>query len=210
MMSPFERRYQHLAGTAGTWFDPAVQASVAEDWKSRVAKAGQSPGRLIEFGCGTGENLEALRLLGWETEGLEIAESAVGILRSRYPEIAALVADLGQRLDPPPMAADIVLDGDCYHFQIGPRRPIFLQNVRQCLRPGGWFILSTNLFSEDLPIPDLDRDQRISYIGGHPTNYWATEWEVLGELVSAGFRVERLEIVQRDFTSLVAWATLDT
>src|SRR5262249_2893147 len=44
----------------------------------------QTPGRLLDFGCGAGDFLLCMQALGWAVTGLDMAQSAVTRIREQY------------------------------------------------------------------------------------------------------------------------------
>jgi 2-polyprenyl-3-methyl-5-hydroxy-6-metoxy-1,4-benzoquinol methylase len=49
-----------------------------------VRQQRQSPGKLMDVGCGNGQFLRAIRRLGWHVEGVEMSENAAIHCRDRY------------------------------------------------------------------------------------------------------------------------------
>jgi SAM-dependent methyltransferase len=52
----------------------------------QLARAGVSPGRLLELGCGTGRHAVALAGFGWTVDGLDLSEVMVSQARKRATE----------------------------------------------------------------------------------------------------------------------------
>lgn len=94
-------------------------------------------GRLMDVGCGSGEQLHLARMLGWDVEGIEMDPQAVRAARSRGLKVKegtyeALLDMKGQ------------FDGMiCSHVLEHVYRPLeLLDLINQALRPGGLLIIS--------------------------------------------------------------------
>jgi ubiquinone/menaquinone biosynthesis C-methylase UbiE/diadenosine tetraphosphate (Ap4A) HIT family hydrolase len=169
---------------------PAVLALIG-------AAAGQ---RILDVGCGGGHYLAALLDAGARVVGVDGSAELLARARARLGDEVQLVH--GDLNEPLPMLADRSFDGVVlalvYHHI--DHRAGLLSELRRVLKPGGWMVLSTSH-----PVSDWFQ------AGG---SYFAVKkvttvidrrgarWEVpfwrmpltvlLDEILSAGFRLERL------------------
>lgn len=203
----FESRHQHNIAAGSGWCPADFQAEVLEALTERLARTGLNGGRLIEFGCGTGENVRGFIDQGWEVAGLELSPSAVEEARRRGPgEFYCFDLSVPLTVDLPP--ADVVLDGYAYHFQIGGARPVYLGNARRCLKPGGWLILNSHVGAPTSESVDYDPTSKTSSMTGVAMNYHADLEELEDELRAAGFEVMDSEVYEGQVRIGVVWARL--
>jgi SAM-dependent methyltransferase len=203
----FEARHKQNVEAGSAWSPPDFQAEVLEALRERVARTGLSGGKLIEFGCATGEIVRGFLERGWEATGVDISPTAVAAARERGPG-EFLVHDLSQPLAASLGPFDVVLDGYAYHFQIGDARKVYLANARRCLRPDGWLVLNSNVGDPMSDLIDFDPETRVSRMDGVPMNYYAELSELEDELREAGFAVVESEVFEGQARIGVVWATL--
>src|SRR5260370_33333187 len=103
----------YTAGTAGAWAIGRPQAAFA-----RLADGGRLPGRLLDAGCGTGENALLAASRGADVTGIDVAPTAIARARAKASERGltarfevADALDLG-RLS---LTADTVIDSGVFH-----------------------------------------------------------------------------------------------
>jgi len=151
--------------------------------------------RLVEFGCGAGNNLIDLAQKGWQVSGIDISPFAIEWAREKVTAlgIAAdlLVADLTHELPWEQPPADVVLDGHCLHCIITDDRVTFLRNVRNVLKPGGIFIIHSMCGDPHLPIGKCAFDSRTRCLMHKDIalRYFGEPDSILAELAAAGFTV---------------------
>jgi SAM-dependent methyltransferase len=102
---------------------------------------------VLDVGVGTGFYVDQWRALGvGQIVGLDITETAVAHLRSAYPEMEFLVADVGG--ESVPLAAgsfDVVSAFDVlFHIVDDERYSRAMRNIFGLLKPGGSFVWSDN------------------------------------------------------------------
>jgi 2-polyprenyl-3-methyl-5-hydroxy-6-metoxy-1,4-benzoquinol methylase len=99
----------------------------------------QSPGRLVDIGCGPGVLLDSARARGWEVHGLDLSSYAVEIARSYYN----LTIVEGELLEAafPSEHFDVVTMDDFLEHTTNPREIIV--EAARILRPGGLIAIST-------------------------------------------------------------------
>jgi SAM-dependent methyltransferase len=105
--------------------------------------------RVLDVGTGTGVYVEEWHRWGAaQVTGLDITERAVDRLRLAFPQSRFIQADIGEPSLPAEMqnGYDVVSAFDVlFHIVDDERYQQALENVRNALRPGGWFLYSDNL-----------------------------------------------------------------
>lgn len=110
----------------------------------RLADAGLITGRVLDAGCGTGENALMLAARGLEVTGIDAASSAIAAAREKAAARALAVqfevwdalrlGDLGRQFDS-------VVDSALFHVFDDERRAVYVQSVAAVVRPGGRLFL---------------------------------------------------------------------
>lgn len=117
-----------------------------------LEESGRIAGKVLDVGCGTGENALFLAGRGHETWGVDFAPTAIDRAREKSRERGVPVrfevqnalelADLPERFD-------TAIDSGLFHTFLDPHRPIYAGQLRAVLRPGGRCYLMC--FSEKEP-----------------------------------------------------------
>lgn len=99
--------------------------------------------RLLDLGCGKGHLLVMIKQHFPELEcaGMDISESAIGMLKETVPQVTWMAADIQQPLDPSRHGTfDLVICSEviehCEHVT-----PI-LENILRLTRPGGYILIT--------------------------------------------------------------------
>jgi ubiquinone/menaquinone biosynthesis C-methylase UbiE len=128
----------------------------------RLEAEGEIVGRVLDVGCGTGENALHFARAGHPTWGIDFARNAVERARAKAAERHLSVEfRTGSALELPKLGErfDTVTDSGLFHTLLDPHRPVYSESVRNALKPRGrFFVLS---FSEDEPT-DWGGPRRIS------------------------------------------------
>jgi cyclopropane fatty-acyl-phospholipid synthase-like methyltransferase len=118
----------------------------------RLEEAGAIVGRVIDIGCGTGENSCYLASRGHPVRGVDLAPTAIAKARekarARGLRVEFRVAD-ALALGSPRPRFDAALDCGMFHTLSDPDRPRYVESVGKVVRPGGR--LSLLCFSEREP-----------------------------------------------------------
>jgi ubiquinone/menaquinone biosynthesis C-methylase UbiE len=110
----------------------------------RLVEAGRIAGRVIDLGCGTGENAISFATAGLEVVGIDGSSEAIRQAREKAQnrgvsvrfEVADVV-DLGEHRT----SFDTATDSGVFHVFDDDDRPRYERSVRGVLRPGGHLFL---------------------------------------------------------------------
>jgi 2-polyprenyl-3-methyl-5-hydroxy-6-metoxy-1,4-benzoquinol methylase len=117
------------------------EAYAWDEWFGSILTAQAMDGkRILELGCGPGHLSNWLQKKGHEVIAADLSEVAIGIAKSRYPDIPFLVLD----------AQDTGFQGSCFQLVLGietiehlPYPSKHLQEVYRILDRDGTYILKT-------------------------------------------------------------------
>jgi SAM-dependent methyltransferase len=136
--------------SSGNWFDQAYHGTPPWDIGRpqpgivRLADQGEIRGRVLDIGCGTGENALFLAQLGFDVVGIDAAPTAIGKARvkARARGITAhfQVADalnLPAAEDP----FDTVIDMGLFHVFPDEARAPYRESLARVLRPDGTYFM---------------------------------------------------------------------
>jgi cyclopropane fatty-acyl-phospholipid synthase-like methyltransferase len=126
----------------------------------RLVEAGEIAGRVIDVGCGTGENALMAAAHGLDVVGIDVATTAVERARSKAAErglaersmaVAFEVWDALEldRLTERTGAFDNAIDSAVFHTFSDDERPRYAESVAAAVKPGGRLFLMC--FSEQEP-----------------------------------------------------------
>jgi cyclopropane fatty-acyl-phospholipid synthase-like methyltransferase len=117
-----------------------------------LLEASRITGRVIDLGCGSGENAIAIAMAGLEVVGVDGSPEAIRQARGKAQERGvsirfdiADVLDLGEHRQ----SFDTATDSGVFHVFDDEDRPRYAHSVRGVLRPGGHLFLLC--FSERQP-----------------------------------------------------------
>jgi SAM-dependent methyltransferase len=105
------------------------------------------PGRVLEYGCGCGNNLLLFAAFGWDVTGVDLSDSAVADARHNL-EGAGTIIQCDLSVDSPVLAHrifDAVLMPSVNYYL---PRASFIRVLEQCrrhIRPGGMFFIRSRL-----------------------------------------------------------------
>jgi cyclopropane fatty-acyl-phospholipid synthase-like methyltransferase len=149
-------------------WDEAYRRGIAPPWDIgrpqpafvRLVEAGEIAGRVIDVGCGTGENALMAAAHGLEVVGIDVATTAVERARSKAAERGLVqrsmavdfevwdaleLARLTERIG----VFDSAIDSAVFHTFSDEERPVYAESVAAAVRPGGGLFLMC--YSEQEP-----------------------------------------------------------
>lgn len=198
----YEQRYRQCReqGLTG-WFNGQALDDVLSrlDERMRAAYLPRS-GRVLEMGCGAGDQSLRLAQQGYDVAGVDIAPTSVAwanekahIRGSKVDFRVGDVCDLNGFAD---AYFDIVLDGNCLHFVIGADRRRLLHSARRVLKPGGWLLITSVCDDPNNTndAPNYDPQTRCYVQDGVVYTYQGLADEICKEVHAAGFEIVWQEI----------------
>jgi SAM-dependent methyltransferase len=180
------------------WFDSQGIADVVSKLKARLARLESLGSKVLEVGCGAGDQSIALSQMGFCVTGVDVSPTAIEWAKEKADAngltIAFLEGDVRDLHAFPDNDFDWVLDGCCWHF-ICERREAFLQSVLRVLKPAGLF-MAQSVCGEPEPMPGMeyDREKRMQYIDGAPVTYFGEPETLLDSLTETGFEILKWEV----------------
>jgi SAM-dependent methyltransferase len=121
----------------------------------RLAESGDIVGRVIDVGCGTGENALMLAARGHEVVGVDVSRAAIE-RAARKAEARRILADfiVGDALELADLVAttrafDTAIDSGVFHTFADQDRDAYVRAVASAVKPGGRLFLMA--FSEHEP-----------------------------------------------------------
>jgi cyclopropane fatty-acyl-phospholipid synthase-like methyltransferase len=118
----------------------------------RLAESGQITGRVLDVGCGTGENILYLAERGLTATGIDGAPTAIRKAKAKAKrrglQVRFEVADaLDLQVPEPPY--DTIIDSGLFHVFSDEERGRFRDSLGRVIRPGGTYYLMC--FSDEQP-----------------------------------------------------------
>jgi SAM-dependent methyltransferase len=101
-------------------------------------------GRILEAGCGLGMYVLALRVRGYDAEGVESGAETVKMVRERYPDLPIRVGDVTCMEVPEKYYSGYISLGVMEHSINGPE--LFIEEAYRVLRDDGVAIISVPSF----------------------------------------------------------------
>jgi SAM-dependent methyltransferase len=128
-------------------------------WAQDAGRALLRPGAPVAVaGCGLGNDVAAMRRLGFEAIGLDVCPSAIAGARQRFPEHAASF-QLADLMDLPSSLRDrFELVVEVHTLQSLPPacRPALAVGIASLLRPGGLVLAIARGRADERPLDELD------------------------------------------------------
>jgi ubiquinone/menaquinone biosynthesis C-methylase UbiE len=140
------------------WFDAAYQGTPPWDIGRpqpaivSLYETGRIAGKVLDVGCGTGENALYLAQRGLEVVGIDGAPRAIAMARAKRKARGLKVRfDVADALDLPLQERpfDTVIDSGLFHVFSDEERPRLRQSVGRVIKPGGTYLMMC--FSEREP-----------------------------------------------------------
>jgi SAM-dependent methyltransferase len=143
--SRFEEAYAENSPAPGPWDIPGPQPLI-------VQSADQITGRVLDAGCGSGENALFLASKGQDVTGIDFVETAIAVAKkkaeSRGIKVRFLVKDALTLVDWDEQFDNIV-DSAVYHVFSDEEAMVYIAGLAHLLKPGGRLFLIC--FSDEEP-----------------------------------------------------------
>jgi ubiquinone/menaquinone biosynthesis C-methylase UbiE len=154
-------------------------------------------GKLLELGCGAGDQILWFSDKGYEAYGVDIAPTAIAWAiekaEERNLEADFRVGNVLELKDYQDNFFDIVLDGACFHCIIGEDRTHFLVSAKRVLKPEGIFFIQTmcaeKITDKMIKYYDMDPQSRCQIKDGLAVRYVGRAEDILSEIREAGFHI---------------------
>ena len=213
----YESRYQRCREQQRTgWFHGQDLDDVLSSLTKRMqAERLPRTGRVLEMGCGAGDQSLLLAASGYDVAGVDIAPTSIAWANEKAAQRGLKadfrvgdVCDLNGFVD---AGFDIVLDGNCLHFVIGDDRSKFLQSAYRVLKPGGWLLITSICCTLDdcVTAPGYDPATRCYMQDGIAYTYQGLADDIHNEVLTAGFKVVWQEVAPGVPDEAAAFLRLD-
>ncbi len=109
-----------------------------------LADAGKLHGRVLDVGCGTGEQVLLAASRGADAMGVDVAELAIQRARAKATQRGiSAVFEVGDalHLDRLSRQFDVITDSGVFHVFDDEERPVYINSLRSALRPGGMYYM---------------------------------------------------------------------
>jgi SAM-dependent methyltransferase len=173
----------HFSPQVYNWAERGALGWFEEPFTSYLPRQG----RILEAGCGLGQYVLALRVRGYNAEGVEWGAETVKAVRALYPDLPIRVGDVTRLEVPDGYYSGYISLGVVEHRQEGPEA--FLQEACRVLEPGGVALISVPYLH---PLRRLKA--RLGLYRGRPDGldfyqYAFTEADFTALLQAAGFKI---------------------
>jgi SAM-dependent methyltransferase len=125
-------RWWHLSGPS-----PELISALDEGWLP-------PSGRALDIGCGLGSEVGYLASAGWQVVGIDVSEVAIARAAAGHRDASFARADV-RRLPFGRHCFDAALDRGCFHYLPPDDRPVYADELRRVLKPGGKLLLRPSL-----------------------------------------------------------------
>jgi 2-polyprenyl-3-methyl-5-hydroxy-6-metoxy-1,4-benzoquinol methylase len=156
--------------------------------EAAINAIGESPKRVLDFGCNMGAASKALAASGHRVVGVDISEPAVLVARSRVPTARFEVIDSESSLPFQDASFDVCFSTEVIEHLFDVRG--FVREICRVLVPGGLFLITTPYHGwlKNLLIITGNFDRHFSPTGGHIRFFSRKSLSTC--LDANGFRVE--------------------
>lgn len=152
-------------------------------------------GRVLEIGCGAGQNSIELAKRGYQVVGIDFSPMAVEWAQRNAEHencvVEFKVADVSDLSAFPADSFDLVFDGNCLHCLSGDIRTSALSEIHRVLKPGAIFFVSSMISDEEASaFPEtFDVRTRILFDSGLPCRFVPTSQFIEEEIENSGFHI---------------------
>jgi len=108
--------------------------------------------KVLDLGCGIGNNSLLLNRFGFKIFGVDISQKAISLARKLVKTGTFKVGDVGQKLPYENAYFDLVIDIGLFHC-IPRNKRMFLKNeIFRVLKPGGFYYMNQHLLPPGLSL----------------------------------------------------------
>lgn len=154
-----------------------------DDYLNILAARVGKGGKILDIGCGSGEDSKFFADKDITTVGIDFSEKLIAEAKTRFPKGKFLVMDM-QKIDLPASSFDGVLAKHSLLHLHKKDLPAILARINSLLKPGGWFLATLKEGIGEKEVTEIR-------VGKEVTRFFAfyTNFEIRRLLEGAGFLV---------------------
>lgn len=138
----WQRIYHSAIESSLPWHLPELDSDI----KMEIEALRPAPQRVIEVGCGLGNQAHYLSRMGLEVTATDISVPAIERAQRTYPHVRFLVDDITRSAVKETF--EVAIDRGCFHVLPADRQKEYVANLHRLLRPRAFLFLKV-LSSED-------------------------------------------------------------
>ena len=183
------------------WFQDETLAHIFRNLDESVCELAPAGSKLLELGCGAGDQSLYLAAKGYQVTGIELSAEAViwatEKAMERNLQVDFFVEDARSLRSIPNEQFDVVLDGHCWHFITDKDdRRSFLNTAHRVLKNEGHLIIYT-VCNDVGELVGFDPVTRIQSFEDRQVTYIGRDVDLTKEIESNGFTIVKNWIVPK-------------
>ncbi|OGF50411.1 MAG: hypothetical protein A2231_02645 [Candidatus Firestonebacteria bacterium RIFOXYA2_FULL_40_8] len=201
----FEKRYKQNREQGKNGWSTEESYSNAAKNIDRILSAGyvKNIGKVLELGCGAGNNLIYLAKKGFEVYGIDHSEEAISWAKEKTGKenvkAGLSVGDAALLKDFKDSFFDFVFDGGVSYYVCGKARKTFFDNINRVLKPGGFCYIAAQ-HSDEKPKVEITKGsfrwspkEGTFYRDGKEWASYRLSKEIIEEVTSARFKIVNIK-----------------